>query len=197
MAVVEKLMEDQMVVVSYDFKANPKGNSQRIKFHRIITGQPFYASMMNQSVYYMYASLASLSFVRSWADETNADIKVFGMGDIRKSDARRYAKQYVDNLKEMLQEVYEIAEHCRDKLLEFEENIEDPEYDLRGIPAKIAGAEQRFEEMRKAINKIQHHEGEEKAKRDEFKLDVIAVFFKNLKERYDRVKEMRLKVMSQ
>lgn len=184
MTVIENILKDKMILVCYDFLATSEGNRDRAIFRDQLTGKPFHAVQMTASVYYLPESVASISEVRRWAKNTNADIRVFGNIEANLADKRKLAKGYYHHLLDIVKEVNEIAKRCRKELMEFEENIEDPDATLRGWATKISGVTNRFEEIRKLINRVGDSD-------DEFHLDMLATFVKALNERYERVKKMK------
>lgn len=187
MTVVENILKDKMILVCYDFLATEEGNRDRAIFRDQLTGKPFHAVQMTASVYYLPESVASLSEVRKWAKNTNADIRVFGNIEATINDKKKLAKGYYHHMLDIVKEVNEIAKRLRKELIEFEENIDDPERTLRGWATKVSGIVNRFEEIRKLINRV----GDED---DEFHLDMLAVYVKGLTERYERVKDMKEKL---
>lgn len=177
-------MKDNWILVCYDFDATDEGNIERALMRNELTGKPFYAKMMTQSVYYLPESMASLETVRRWAKSKNANIVVFGNIDANIDDRRKLAKGYVRFLKDLVEETKEIAIRIKDDLQEFEENIDDPETTLRGWHTKVSGITNRYEELRKAINRV----GD---KKDELHLEMMSAYIEKLQIRYERVKEMK------
>jgi len=174
-----------MILVCYDFDATVEGNIERAMMREELTRKPFYAKMMTQSVYYLPESMASLETVRGWATSTNAEIFVFGNVNATIADKQKMAKQYVSHLRGLVNEMKDIAKIVRRDLFDFEEtDFDDPKVNLRGWHTKVSGIENRYEELRKAINRV----GDED---DELDLDMMTVYINNLKARFERVKEMK------
>lgn len=201
MAVQEKMLEGKMILVCYDFS----DNLERAKLRDELTSYPFYAKMMTQSVYYLPESVQSLRAVRKWANQSSADIIVFGDVNTTLRDQKALVKKYYDHLQNVVQEVTDTTKRIRKELLEFEENIELDEIvvlekqpdgkmkkvtkpnNLRGWATKVSSIVNRFEEIRSMINKV----GDED---DEFHLDMVATFVEKLDERFVRVKAMKDKI---
>ena len=120
MAVQEKMLEGKMILVCYDFS----DNLERAKLRDELTSYPFYAKMMTQSVYYLPESVQSLRAVRKWANQSSADIIVFGDVNTTLRDQKALVKKYYDHLQNVVQEVTDTTKRIRKELLEFEENIE-------------------------------------------------------------------------
>ena len=176
-----------MILVCYDFDATHDGNMDRQRLRDELTSYPFYARMMTQSVYYLPESMQSLRAVRKWANQSTANIVVFGDAQAPLKDQKMLVKQYYKHLQNTVQEVTDTTKRIRRELLEFEENIEDPDVTLRGWATKVSSIKNRFEEIRTAINKV----GDED---DEFHLDMVATFVDKLEDRYEKVKEMKIKI---
>ncbi len=183
MAVQEKMLEGKMILVCYDFS----DNLERAKLRDELTSYPFYAKMMTQSVYYLPESVQSLRAVRKWANQSSADIIVFGDVNTTLRDQKALVKKYYDHLQNVVQEVTDTTKRIRKELLEFEENIEDPDVTLRGWATKVSSIVNRFEEIRSMINKV----GDED---DEFHLDMVATFVEKLDKRYERVRLMKIEI---
>jgi len=184
MSVKEIMMESKMILVCYDFS----DNLERAKLRDELKGYPFYAKMMTESVYYLPDfDGKTLRAVRKWANQSSADIVVFGDVNTTLKDQKALVKGYYVHMQDIVKEVNDTAKSIRKQLLEFEQHIEDPESTLRGWATKVQSIRNRFEEIRSGINKV----GDED---DEFELDKIAVFVDNLDKRYERVKEMKIRV---
>lgn len=181
MSVKEVLIQSDMILVVYDFRDTPEGNRERNKLREELTSAPFFAVMMNQSVYYLSATVASLETVRKWARSTEADIKVFGNVDATIRDKQHMVRDYYNHLKDIVKEVNEIAFNRFKEIQEFEDKIGTEGASLKGWHNKISGVENRFSEIRKLINRV----GDDQ---DEFELEKLASFVKTLKKRYDRLK---------
>ncbi len=173
-----------MILVCYDFDATDEGNIERAIMRNELTGKPFYARMMTQSVYYLPESMQSLETVRRWAKSKNAEIIVFGNVDADLNDRKKLAKGYVRFLRDLVKEMREIAKMVKNDLQEFEDNIDDPDQTLRGWHTKISGITNRFEELRKAINRVGDDD-------DELDLQMMDAYIERLQKRYDRVKEIK------
>lgn len=186
MTLEENILEAKMVLVCYDFQATDEGNIERTMMRNELTGKPFYARMMTQSVYYLPESIASLDTVRRWAKSKSADIRVFGNIDATLADRKRLAKDYVRYLKDLVSEMRMIAKSVKKDLQEFEENIDDEDTTLRGWHSKISGITNRFEDLRKAVSRVGDDD-------DELELEMMASYVKTLQERYDRVRVMKTK----
>lgn len=184
MTLVEKVLKSNMILVCYDFDDTNEGNIERALMRNELTGKPFYARMMTQSVYYLPESMASLETVRRWAKSRNAEIVVFGNVETDLRDRTKLAKGYVRFLKDLVQEMREIAKSVKKDLQEFEENIDDPDSSLRGWATKISGITNRYEELRVAINRVGDDD-------DELELEMMSAYIDRLQKRYDRVKEMK------
>lgn len=191
MTLTEKMMNDDMILLCYDF--HKKDNSgredrERSELRKEITGKPYYAVMHTQSVYFLPASMASLDVIKRWARSKHAEIVVFGNVELDLDIKRKFVNKYVAHLRAILREVNEGAKERRRELLDFEDNIDDPEASLKGWGTKIKGITDRFEEIRRAINRV----GGKKDSNEEFELDKLATYVQyHLVERYERVKEMR------
>lgn len=173
-----------MILVCYDFNSTDEGNIERTIMRNELTGKPFFARMMTQSVYYLPESMASLDTVRRWAKSKNADIRVFGNIDATIADRKKLAREYVRYLKDLVAEMKEIAKSVKKDLQEFEENIDDKDETLRGWHSKISGITNRFEDLRKAVNRVGDDD-------DELELEMMASYVKTLETRYDRIKLMK------
>ncbi len=137
-------MKDNWILVCYDFDATDEGNIERTLMRNELTGKPFYAKMMTQSVYYLPESMASLDNVRRWAKSKHANIVVFGNIDANIDDRRKLAKGYVRFLKDLVEETKEIAIRIKDDLQDFEDNIDDQKKTLRGWHSKVSGITNRY-----------------------------------------------------
>ena len=175
-----------MILVCYDFEATAEGNIERTMMRDELTRKPFYANMMTQSVYYLPESLASLETVRRWARSKSADIRVFGNIDATIADRKKMAKDYVRYMRDLVSEMKQIAKRVKKDLQEFEENIEDEDETLRGWHSKISGITNRYEDLRKAINRVGDDD-------DELEMEMMASYVKTLEERYNKVKVMKAK----
>lgn len=184
MSLLEKILKSKMILVCYDFDDTDEGNIERTLMRNELTGKPFYAKMMTQSVYYLPESMASLESVRKWAKSRNAEIIVFGNVDADLHDSTKLAKGYVRFLKELVKEMREIAKSVKNDLQDFEDNINDPNQSLRGWHTKISGITNRFEELRKAINRVGDDD-------DELDLEMMDAYIERLQKRYERVKEIK------
>ena len=173
-----------MILVCYDFEASNEGNIERTMMRNELTGKPFFARMMTQSVYYLPESMATLETVRRWAKSKSADIRVFGNIDATIADRKRLARDYVRYLKDLVSEMREIAKRVKKDLHEFEENIEDEDATLRGWHTKISGITNRFEDLRKAVSRVGDDD-------DELELEMMASYVKTLETRYERIKLMK------
>ena len=184
MSVKEIMMESKMILVCYDFS----DNLERAKLREELTSYPFYAKMMTQSVYYLpdYDG-KTLRAVRKWANQSDADIVVFGDVNTTLKDQKALVKGYYTHLQEVVGEITDTTERIREELLDFEEKIEDPDVTLRGWATKVSSIKNRFEEIRSMINKV----GD---KHDEFHLDMIATFVEKLDKRYERVRLMKVEI---
>ncbi len=175
-----------MILVCYDFDATDEGNIERTLMRNELTGKPFYARMMTQSVYYLPESMSSLDTVRRWAKSKNAEIIVFGDVHTDLQDKKKLVKGYVRFLKDLVIEMREIAKTVKNDLQDFEENIDDPDQTLRGWHTKVTGITNRFEELRKAINRVGDDD-------DELDLQMMDAYIDRLQKRYERVKEIKSK----
>lgn len=178
----EKMLEGKMILVCYDFS----DNLERAKLREELTSYPFYAKMMTQSVYYLPESVQSLRAVRKWANSSSERDKIVVFGDVNTSikDQKKLVHQYYTHLQDIVQEITDTTKRIRKELLEFEEEIEDPDVTLRGWATKVSSITNRFEEIRSMINKV----GDED---DEFHLDMVATFVTKLDERYEKVRLMK------
>lgn len=182
MTVKEQIIASDMILVVYDFRDTPEGNAERNKLRIQLTSAPFHAKMMNQSVYYLSATIASLEAVRKWARSTEADIKVFGNVDATIRDRQRLANDYLAHLHDTVKEVDEIVHERFKELQKFEDTLDDEDASIRGWTKKINGAKSRFDEIRKLVSRFG-------SDRDEFQLEKLATFVKMLEKRYERVQE--------
>jgi len=180
LTLVEKVLKSKMILVCYDFDATDEGNIERALMRNELTGKPFYARMMTQSVYYLPESMAPLENVRKWAKSKNAEITVFGNVDADLHDRKQLAKDYVRFLKDLVKEMREIAKSVKNDLQDFEENIDDPDQTLRGWHTKISGITNRFEELRKAISRVGDDD-------DELDLEMMSAYIARLQTRYAKV----------
>ena len=183
-------MKDDMILLCYDFHKHDESGAEdieRAELRAEITGKPYYAMMHTQSVYYLPASMASLEVIKRWAKSKHAEIVVFGNVDLDLDVKRKFVNKYVSHLRSLLREVNENTKVRRRELLDFEEDLENPDSSLRGWATKISGITNRFEEIRQAINRVGG-----KASNEEFELDKLATYVQyHLVERYERVKEMK------
>ena len=184
MSVKEIMMESKMILVCYDFS----DNLERAKLRDELKGYPFYAKMMTESVYYLpdYDG-KTLRAVRKWANQSSADIVVFGDVNTTLKDQKALVKGYYTHLQDIVKEVTDTTKRIRKELLEFEEEIEDPDVTLRGWATKVSSITNRFEEIRSMINQV----GDED---DEFHLDMVASFVEKLDKRYERVRLMKIEI---
>ena len=180
MTLVEKILKSKMILVCYDFDATDEGNIERALMRNELTGKPFYARMMTQSVYYLPESMASLDTVRKWAKSKVAEIIVFGDVDADLHDKQKLAKGYVRFLKDLVKEMREIAKRVKNDLQDFEDHIDDPDASLRGWASKISGITNRFEELRKAINRVGDDD-------DELDIEMMSAYIERLQNRYAKV----------
>jgi len=186
-------MKDDMILLCYDFHKHDESGSEdieRAELRAEITGKPYFAMMHTQSVYYLPASMASLEVIKRWARSKHAEIVVFGNVDLDLDVKRKFVNKYVSHLRSLLREVNENAKIRRRELLDFEDDVENPDTSLRGWATKISGITNRFEEIQQAINRVGG-----KASNEEFELDKLATYVKyHLVERYERVKDMKKKM---
>ena len=171
-----------MILLVYDFKATPEGNAERARMRNKITSPPFYGMMMTESVYMCSELVVKLRTVNEWADDTDADIRVFSNIQTSVRNRKKLAKQFVQHLDDVVGEVNDIARDVFQQLKEFEDNIEN-EKTIRGWYRKVESVTNRYDEIQKLINRV----GDD---RDEFEFQKLASFMKELTKRYDRVKDM-------
>jgi len=190
-------MKDDMILLCYDFHKKddePEGaeNKARANLRTEITSKPYYAVMHTQSVYYLPASMQSLETIKRWARNKHAEIVVFGNVELDLDIKRKMVNKYVAHLRQILREVNEDAKARRRELLDFEEDIDNPDTSLRGWASKPKKLALRFEEIRHAINRVGKNEHATNA---EFELDKLATYVEvNLVQRYERVRKMKAKV---
>jgi len=189
MPVLEKILTSKKMLIVYDFKDTPEGNRDRNIFQRQITSKPFYGVQKTASVYLCLYSVINLDKVRKWANTTHADIVVFGDVETSVRDNKRVSKLYYKRLVQITEEVKTIARNLRIQLIEFEDNYDDPERTLRGWATKMSGITNRYEEIKQLIDKVSKKDSE-----DEFDMESLKLHVKKLNERFEKVKDMKLKL---
>lgn len=177
------------MLIVYDFKDNAIGNRDRNIFQRQITSKPFYGVQKTASVYLVLYTVANLEKVRKWANKTHADIVVFGDVETSVRDNKRVSKLYYKRLVEITDEVKGIAKKLRVQLIEFEEDYDNPDRTLRGWATKMSGITNRYEEIKQLIDKVGKKDGD-----DEFDMESLKLHVKKLDERFEKVKDMKLKL---
>ncbi len=194
MTLEEKMMKDDMILLCYDFHKKDESGAEakeRADLRKEITKKPIYALMHTQSVYYLPATMASFEVMKRWARSKYAEIVVFGNVELDIDVKRKFVNKYISHLRIILRDVNEKAKRCRREILDFEEDIDNPDETLRGWHKKVGDIVYDFEEIRKAINRV----GNKNISNEEFELDKLAVYVQyHLVERYERVRDMKKKM---
>ena len=188
MTLQEQLIKSNWILVAYDFDSTTEnGNYERAELRGELV-RKFRAKMMSQSVYFLPDTMASRATIERWARSHNATIFVFG-ADLDDAGQRRFAKTYYRYLKDLRKEMREIAVQVMVQLQDYEDSLGqklkkgEKEPSLKGWHLKVSAIENRFEELRKSINKV----GD---KDDELELQVLSAYIEKVVKRYERVKEL-------
>ena len=173
-----------MILICYDFDDTKEGNKERAIMQKELTKDPFHAKMLMESVYYLPVSMASVSSVREWAKPTNGEFIVFANVDADLHDKTKLAKGYVKLLRKLVTKMKEEATSVKNDLQDFEKNIDHSNQNLRGWASKISGVRERFELVRKAVNRVGDDD-------DELDLEMMDDYIDRLEKRFKKVKELK------
>lgn len=147
---------------------------------------------MTQSVYFLPDSMASRATIEHWARSQNATIVVFG-ADLDLAGQRRFAKNYLRYLKDLRKEMREIAVQVMTDLQDYEDALDKTIGTRKKVPSlkgwhlKVSAITNRFEELRKSINKV----GD---KDDELELQMLSAYIEKVIKRYERVKTLKVTI---
>lgn len=175
----------------YDFDATPEGNYERAEMRGELT-RKFRAKMMTQSVYFLPDTMASRATIERWGRSHNANIVVFG-ADLDDVGTKRFAKNYLRYLKDLRKEMREIAVQVMVDLQDYEDALDKTIGTRKKVPSlkgwhlKVSAITNRFEELRKSINKV----GD---KDDELELQMLSSYIEKVVIRYERVKKLKVNV---
>lgn len=78
----------------------------------------------------------------------------------------------------------EEATSVKNDLQDFEKNIDHSNQNLRGWASKISGVRERFELVRKAVNRVGDDD-------DELDLEMMNDYIDRLEKRFEKVKELK------
>jgi len=184
LTLVDTLIKSKWILVAYDFSTKGNGNYERAELRGNLV-RKYRAKKMSDSVYYLPNTMASRETIERFAKSTNAEIFVFG-ADLNDAGKKRFAKGYYRYLKDLRQEMREIAVRVMDQLQDYEDRVGLPvkkgekEPSLKGWHLKISAITNRFEELQKSINKV----GD---KDDELELQMLSAYIDRVIKRYDRL----------
>ena len=186
----EKLLNEDLILVLYDFVNSDEGNHARTVFRNELTGKRFHAMMVTQSCYLLPASNASRATVKHWSSQFSqiSTVMIFNDADFEPKLKQKLSKQYVRHLHDLVEEVNMFGKDLWKQLKEWEEKVadEDPDISLRGWATKMAGITGRFEEIQKTINRVGNED-------DEFELQKLSAFVDRLDVRFEKGKELYIR----
>ncbi len=189
MTLQEQLIKSNWILVAYDFDSTTdNGNYERAELRGELV-RKFRAKMMSQSVYFLPDTMASRATIERWARSHNATIFVFG-ADLDDAGQRRFAKTYLRYLKDLRKEMREIAVVVMTDLQDYEDALDKTIGTRKKVPSlkgwhlKIKAITNRFEELRKSIEKV----GD---KDDELELQMLSSYIEKIVKRYELVKKLK------
>lgn len=182
-----KRIERDWILVTYDVKADD--TLRDMIRHKLLKHMG--AIYQNDSVYLVPKKIHNADEIKKWGkDNFNINLIVFGL-DATLDDCKTLSKRYVADLRNRKRDVNEQSQRVWERLIEIEENIDDPDISrLTGIHKMIEGITGQYDELRKLINRYGN-------KTDEFKLERLFAIVEKCSKRYDRIKEMKKKRIDQ
>lgn len=175
-------VEEGWLLIAYDITGNVIRNKVRRKLQQI-GSMPY-----TQSVFMIPNTVQSKQDLMEWSRENGVRLAVFNtvLEDLEIKDINSRYKKW---LKGDLEEVGETAQHVWEELKEVEEALgKDDGTRINGLYKKVDGVANRFTHISAIINRYGN-------KDDEFRLETLHATVEKLKNRLDRIREMKLAIV--